>query len=103
MSQIREDEPKHHVVFGRNVSDEVFNLKLNNGDVRQILLVNENQFEWCDFEITNLFVTETGLTGVILKYTFHHNYSSLIIKQEFKEQFLSMSWDMEIYPIATFK
>ena len=48
---------------------------MNNGDAKQILLVNENRFDWSDFEIPCLLL-KTGLTGVILKYIFRHNYSS---------------------------
>ena len=58
----------------------VFNLKKEIGDAKQILLVNENRFDWFDSEIPRLLL-ETGLTGIILKFTlvslyvffpFHH-------------------------------
>ena len=52
----------------------VFNLKLNNGS-KTNLLVNKNRFDWSDFEIP-CFLVKTGLTGVILKYTFRCNHKS---------------------------
>ena len=65
------------------MSDNMFNMC--DGDAKQILFVNERQFDWSD--LTRCMSLKTGLTGLILKYIFRSNYSPLII-----------SWDLsEIY------
>ena len=64
------------------MSDNMFNMC--DGDPKQILFVNERQFDWSDSE-THCMSLKTGLTGLILKYIFRNNYSPLIISWDSSE------------------